>query len=86
MMTASERSNRDQHLGEGQRVGASPSYSDKHGGRRRVAGYSSIETTIQAKPIRSVQQAPDKKKYPDLRTKRKITKEDGTNSSVPSIP
>jgi hypothetical protein len=37
MMTASERSSRDQHLGKGQRVGASPSYSDKHGGRRRVA-------------------------------------------------
>jgi hypothetical protein len=39
-------------------------------------GYSAIETTIQPKSIRSVQRAPDKKKYPDLRTKRKITKED----------
>jgi hypothetical protein len=39
-------------------------------------GYSAMETTIQSKSIRSVQRAPDKKKYPDLRTKRKITKED----------
>jgi len=41
-MTASERSNRDQHFGKGQRVGASPSYSYKHGGRRRVAVVSKV--------------------------------------------
>ena len=36
-MTPPRESNRDQHLAKGQRLGASPSYLDKHGGRRQVA-------------------------------------------------
>src|SRR6266567_762969 len=45
MMTASERSNCDQHVRKGQRGGCGSSYSDKHGGRRRVAAV--VRATIQ---------------------------------------
>jgi hypothetical protein len=37
MMTASAQSNRDRHLAKGWRLGAGPSYLDKHGGGRQVA-------------------------------------------------
>ena len=42
MMTPPRESNRDQHLAKGQRLGASPSYLDKHGGRRQVAVVANV--------------------------------------------